>query len=118
MFHKKIAVLTVALILGVLGMTGPPQAAAEGPNLEEMVRQIHEGGFVVVAVQAEKPIKVRDAAHLKNLLGNDEPTTFFLENVETGKRHKVGETGGKKQGWGEKIWRFYCCFAGESCCNK
>jgi hypothetical protein len=118
MSRRTMRILSVMLVVGALCVTGLPNAEAEEPSLDEMVRQIHDGGFVILAVQAEKTVKVRDAAHLKNLLQNDEPTTFFLEEMETGKRHKVGETGGKKEGWGPKIWRFYCCLAGEPCCNK
>lgn len=118
MYFKTTTIVLAVLAMSIFLLTGLPDANAGEPSVEDMFRQIKDGGFVVLAVQEGKTIKVRNPDHFKEILADSIPTTFYLEEIDSGKRHEVGQAGGKKEGWGAKIFRFYCCLAGEDCCNK
>lgn len=115
---KRQLVLLLAFVALLVAVT--PVDAGE-PSLDEMLAQIRDGGYVVLAEQAGKTHRIANAAELKALFQDPDPITFFLLDPDSGKKHKVGQAPGgddKSESWGAKIWRFYCCFAGEQCCNK
>lgn len=115
--HVAVAMIAVLPLLAV----GLIAEAGDTPSVDEMLEQIHEGGYVVLAEQGEKTHKIANVAQLKALFENDDAIVFFLLEPESGKRHKVGQAQGgedKSMSWGERIWRFFCCVAGETCCKK
>jgi hypothetical protein len=79
-------------------------------SIGEMIDKIREGGFLLLAEMDGDRYRIGDESVYKDIMEKDDPVTFFLEHIESGKEWKVGyadKDSKKKDDWGKAIWDFY-----------
>ncbi len=114
----------VCLSIAALVFTGAALSTAEAsetPDIKTILTRVQEGGYVVLAEKDGKMHRIANEADFKAITSDPDSVTFFLEETDSGKRHKVARVGsdGKSRNWGKAIWNFFCCLGGtNSCCNK